>query len=145
MACLPKEGKEYLPSEVSFASAQKDKDKGGKPLPGREEDTPPPGKEAKGSRKRRFTFLELFAGFAGLSLAIAECMRYANVLTHDIKTGMDLLDEDDFMETHRMCEFHNVDWVHMAPVCRTMSRARRNDRHGKVKTLRTDDRPEGFG
>ena len=149
---LPR-GKEELPpppgkGAKTQATRRNEDGKEGRSLPrGKEELPPPPGKgaKAKAGRKRKFTFLELFAGLAGLSLAVSEAMQYATVLTHDIKLGMDLLEEDDFMETHRLCEVHDVDWVHMAPVCRTMSRARRNDKHGRVKTLRTDDRPEGFG
>ena len=37
------------------------------------------------------------------------------------------------------------DWKRMAPPCRTFTRARRNDHHGRVKKLRSDRKPEGFG
>ena len=37
------------------------------------------------------------------------------------------------------------DWKHFAPPCRTYTKARREDKHGKVKQLRSDGRPEGFG
>ena len=35
-------------------------------------------------------------------------------------------------------------WLHAAPPCKTFSRARRHDRHGKVDALRTQARPEGI-
>ncbi len=96
-------------------------------------------------RKKRFSFLELFAGLAGLSAAVGRILEGCWVATHDIKSGSDLADDDEFMRILRMSEKEQIDWTHMAPVCRTMSRARRNDKHGKVRVLRTDDRPEGFG
>ena len=36
-------------------------------------------------------------------------------------------------------------WKHFAPPCRTYTKARRVDTHGKVKRLRSDEKPEGFG
>ena len=38
-----------------------------------------------------------------------------------------------------------ADWVHGAPPCKTFSAARRVDAHARVKRLRTEERPEGFG
>ncbi len=81
----------------------------------------------------------------GLSLAVGRAVEGCWVATHDIKSGSDLLDDDEFMRIVRLTEEKEVDWVHMAPVCRTMSRARRSDKHGRVRILRTDDKPEGFG
>ena len=37
------------------------------------------------------------------------------------------------------------DWKHFAPPCRTYTKARRTDKHGKVKRLRSEEKPEGFG
>jgi hypothetical protein len=36
-------------------------------------------------------------------------------------------------------------WVHGAPPCKTFSSARRSDHFAKVKCLRTEERPQGFG
>jgi len=36
-------------------------------------------------------------------------------------------------------------WKHMAPPCKSFSRARRTDQFADVKILRSDSRPEGFG
>ena len=47
------------------------------------------------------------------------------------------MDEEDPSET--------ADWKHFAPPCRTMTKARRSDRYGKVPKLRSETRPEGFG
>ena len=33
----------------------------------------------------------------------------------------------------------------MAPPCRTFTRSRRSDQWAKVKVLRSDEKPEGFG
>ena len=44
-----------------------------------------------------------------------------------------------------MMEAEAPSWRHMAPPCRTFTKARRTDEHGTVKALRSKERPEGFG
>ena len=61
----------------------------------------------------------------------------------DYHTGQDLLEDDEFNKVARTCTAKDVDWLHMAPPCRTFTKARRNDKHGKVRTMRTAERPEG--
>ena len=43
----------------------------------------------------------------------------------------------------KICD--EADHGHFAPPCRTFSRARRCDEHGSVRTLRSDQHPEGWG
>ena len=93
----------------------------------------------------RWVFWELFAGFCGLSLAISAAMAGAAIVIEplDAYRGDDLLQDETFNKTTRKCRMDNVTWLHMAPPCRTFTKARRSDKHGTVKTLRTLERPEG--
>ena len=61
----------------------------------------------------------------------------------DFYTGQDLLKDEEYNKVARTCVAKDVDWVHMAPPCRTFSRARRTDEHGTVRVMRTPERPEG--
>ena len=51
----------------------------------------------------------------------------------------------EFLEMDEQDPSDTADWKHFAPACRTMTKARRNDGHGKVRKLQSETRPEGFG
>lgn len=94
---------------------------------------------------KRFTFLELFAGLAGLTLAVGRLGSLFTALSpNDSLYGDDMSDPDEFARIVRVLESEDVDWAHMAPVCRTMSAARRSDASGHVPVLRSPDKPEGW-
>ena len=87
------------------------------------------------------TFEELFAGEAGLTKAVD---KLGNGLIkvqrpHDTRYGQDITKDDEFVQ---MLEAAPPDWRHMAPPCRTFTRARRKDRHGCVQCLRTEEKPQ---
>ena len=91
--------------------------------------------------------LELFAGTAGLSQAVKvvneKTVRVLDPV--DEIFGANLLDDSNFCAVVEAAEKEKCGWIHMAPPCRTFSRARRKDKYGSVPVLRTDDKPEGFG
>ncbi len=58
--------------------------------------------------------------------------------------GSNLEDDQEFISLIEEKEEVAPDWYHMAPPCRTFTKARREDEHGKVKRLRSEKRPEGF-
>jgi hypothetical protein len=99
---------------------------------------------AKGSRKVRRTFLELFAGFCGLTLAVMIAFAGSVLALGPLEqsSGSDMLDDNVFRHASRTCKAKSLDWLHMAPPCRTFTKAKRNDAHGKVRTLRTKENPE---
>ena len=101
--------------------------------------------EKKPGRKRKFS--ELFAGFAGLTEAVRSICASVAVVTepHDKFYGSALEDDKEFLEMDEQDPSETADWKHFAPPCRTMTKARRSDRHGKVRKLRSEERPEGFG
>ena len=89
-------------------------------------------------------FLEIFIGSGSLSSAIhKEAGDYVQVLStpgssfSDVDVSADL----DF----EMLLDEPALWKHMAPPCKSFSRARRTDHVAVVKTLRSDSRPEGYG
>lgn len=92
-------------------------------------------------------FAELFARYAGLTRAIQdECAGAAQVRSpHDEMYGSDLGNDQEFTSLIEEEEEEAPDWCHMAPPCRTFTKARRKDRHGHVKQLRSERKPEGFG
>eukprot|EP00435_Cladocopium_sp_Y103_P045468 s273_g13.t1 len=98
---------------------------------------------AQGGRTKA-TFEELFAGEAGLTRAVGRIggERVQIRRPQDTKYGHDITDDREFLE---MMDAETPDWRHMAPPCRTFTKARRKDRHGTVAVLRSDSRPEGFG
>lgn len=100
---------------------------------------------SKGAAKARWTFWELFAGFCGLSLAVSAAMAGAAIVMDplDAYQGDNMLLDETFNRTARKCKMDNVSWLHMAPPCRTFTKARRSDEHGSVKELRTSECPEG--
>ena len=112
------------------------------------------------SRKRKFSdmaeeqlndtwFLELFAGEAGLTAAV----RRAGGLVHtpgDIHVNdrtlseLDLTDNQTFKKIKQWIKRKKIRWLHLAPPCRTFTRARRSDRIARVRKLRSHSKPEGF-
>eukprot|EP00438_Fugacium_kawagutii_P004240 Skav233304 [mRNA] locus=scaffold3742:106372:119257:- [translate_table: standard] len=93
-------------------------------------------------------FQEFFAGFAGLTHAVkAACKSLVWVAAaHDTRFGDDLLDDEEYSRLVSRTGKDVPTWLHAAcPPCRTFTRARRQDHHGTVPVLRTDERPEGFG
>ena len=97
------------------------------------------------SRKARFTFWGLFAGFCARSLAIAAaCGTEVLVLDPlDEDGGQDMLEDEVFNQTSRTCKAKSLDGLHMAPPCRTFTQAKRSGHHASVKVLRTRENPEG--
>ena len=93
------------------------------------------------------TFSELFAGQAGLTIAVQEiCAGWATARDpHDELFGGDLSNDQEFLAMVEEPAETTPDWKHMAPPCRTFTKARRKDKHANVKRLRSDDKPEGFG
>ena len=88
-------------------------------------------------------FWELFAGYEGLSLPVKKeaCGQVLPPL--DFHTGQDLLDDELFNKVTRRCTGEEITWVHMAPPCRTFTRARRTDASGSVRVMRTEEKPVG--
>ena len=89
-------------------------------------------------------FLELFRGAGGLSRRVqaragdrCEVLSRAKGPYEVINVGCD----EDFT---KILDAEAL-WVHGAPPCRTFSRARRSDQFARVKRLRTEERPKGFG
>ena len=108
----------------------------------------PTPKRAKATgRKQCAVFAELFAGQAGLTTAVQEiCGHLAGTRDpHDELMGSDLSNDQEFLAMVEEPAESVPDWKHMAPPCRTFTKARRKDEHANVKSLRSDRRPEGFG
>lgn len=95
------------------------------------------------------TFLEIFAGAAGLTAAVKRKGGIA-VDACDIQTGAEMIEEFDLLKTEsfkklkKMIKLRKIRWLHLAPPCKTFSRARRRDRWAKVRRLRSASKPEGF-
>ena len=96
-------------------------------------------------KMRPFQFGEFFAGYAGFSATMeelgGEAVRVSRPL--DGFEGWDILTDDGLQQGLDLCD--RLDHGHMAPPCRTYTRARRSDEHGVVKVLRSDTKPEGWG
>ena len=88
----------------------------------------------------RFLFLEVFRGAGGLSRAVQEIGGKKVVVLNEL-ADIDVSLDDDFAKLLQV----QADWVHGAPPCKTFSAARRVDIHARVKRLRSEDRPQGFG
>ena len=104
-----------------------------------------PGRPARQWKKRR-GFLELFAGLAGLTMAVqniatgkAEVLPPGELKNKDGK--FDLLDDHCLSCTAKEVD-ERVLWLHGAPPCHTFTFARRTDKHGKVPILQDPDHPE---
>ena len=104
---------------------------------------PQRGRRANGDS---FVFLELFAGMAGLTKAVAEiCTKVIALGAEDKRFGEDLTNDNSFVKMFDLAKAENVTWIHMAPPCRTFTRARRSDHHGTAKRLRSEGKPQGWG
>ncbi len=106
-----------------------------------------PGEVVKEEAGRAKVFLELFAGYAGLTEAIkATGSDWVTVRDpHDELYGSDLGNEEEFLEMIDEAPQDTPDWKHLAPPCRTFTKARRDDKHGRCRQLRSEGKPEGFG
>eukprot|EP00435_Cladocopium_sp_Y103_P014410 s3330_g3.t1 len=86
------------------------------------------------------TLLEVFAGFGGLTQAVRD-LGLPVKEPQDTRFGHDIASDEGFLTVLEV----RADWKHMAPPCRTFTKARRHDAHGKTKRLRSEGHPEGFG
>jgi hypothetical protein len=100
----------------------------------------PAGVRGDSAAPRRMAFLELFAGRAMLSEAMREAGGFI-VISSDLYTddGEDLRDPNVLARVLDRVE-KDVFWVHLAPVCRTYSQARK-----RAKVLRSTIHPEEHG
>eukprot|EP00913_Durusdinium_trenchii_P032307 g30249.t1 len=94
---------------------------------------------------RKYKFLELFAGKAGLSREVTRvCGNLVEVLDPlDVQGDWNVLEEEGFARARQAVL--KADHTHLAFPCRSFSRARRVDGYGAVPVIRTDERPEGWG
>ena len=99
------------------------------------------GNTAKTAKKT--LFWELFAGYAGLTCQVAKRKPGSTLPPLDIYQDGDLLLDDVFTKVVNTCNRERVHWVHMAPPCRTFTKAHRSDQFGEVRTMRTKEAPEG--
>ena len=95
--------------------------------------------------KKKFNFLELYAGFKGLSKAVLEVNGdQVHVLKPlELYDGWDILTPEGLNEARTLAK--EADRIHVAIPCRSYTRARRSDVHGTVPTVRSEARPEGWG
>ena len=91
-------------------------------------------------------FFELFAGAASLSAAVQALAPAAHVIraADAWRDGDQDLLQDEFLH-YCVTEARQAYWLHQAPPCRTFTRSRRSDKWGKVRQLRSDEKPQGFG
>ena len=90
-----------------------------------------------------------FAGEAGLTRTVER--RVGTVFNpadiqqnHFVKKTFNLLCKTAFKELKKKIKGRQIRWVHLAPPCKTFSRARRRDRHAKARILRTRTFPGGL-
>eukprot|EP00435_Cladocopium_sp_Y103_P016613 s3999_g4.t1 len=86
------------------------------------------------------TLMELFAGFGGLTQAVRD-LGLPVKEPQDTRFGHDIASDEGFLAVLEA----KADWKHMALPCRTFTKARRQDAHGRTKRLRTEGHPEGYG
>ena len=92
----------------------------------------------------RPAFLELFAGKAGLTQQVRE-LGLLVLEPRDLRgDGTDLSNDTVLREIIGLIRGGQVRWLHLAPPCRTFSRARRTDRFGAVQPLRSSQFPGGI-
>lgn len=103
-------------------------------------------KGLEGSIVQRFKFLELFAGQAGFSGAVelaggelVEVMNHQDSWT----TSWDILVDEDFERARAWVR--EADHTHLAPPCKSFTKARRSDKFGATKVVRSQAQPEGWG
>jgi len=58
--------------------------------------------------------------------------------------AVDLLDKAVFNKYVGLARRGGIRWLHRGPPCKTFSRARRVDRHGSARILRSERFPEGL-
>ena len=97
---------------------------------------------SKNPRAGAATFVEVFAGVAGLTAAVKRRGMPATALTdwdptYTRKLAFDLLRTSDFNKLCRMIKRGKVKWLHAAPPCKTFSRARRKDKYATCRVLRS--------
>jgi len=97
-------------------------------------------------------FLELFAGAGGLSAAVARLglpvhrpvdARSAQGEVIGLSVG-DLRHGKVFAFYLKLARSGRVSWLHGGPPCKTFTRARRNDRFGRARKLRSELHPAGL-
>jgi len=97
-------------------------------------------------------FLELFAGAGGLTAAVARLglpthqlvdVRGSQGEVLDLAVG-DLLDPRVFRYYVQLTRRGRLRWLHGGPPCKTFTKARRRDRFGTARTLRSDQYPGGL-
>ena len=100
----------------------------------------------EGQSVRPFRFLELFAGQAGFSGAVklaggdlVEVMNHQDSWT----TKWDILVDEDFEKARGWVR--EADHTHLAPPCKSFTKARRSDKFGTTKVVRSQAQPEGWG
>ena len=94
-------------------------------------------------------FLEIFAGAAGLTSAVKRVGGVAisacdiNSDTAEVKV-FDLTNNACFKEVKTLLKRKKVRWLHLAPPCKTFSKARKRDKWAKVRKLRSRAKPDGL-
>jgi len=97
-------------------------------------------------------FLELFAGAGGLTAAVARLglpvhqpvdVRSTQGEVIDL-VGGDLLDPRVYRYYVQLARKGKVRWLHGGPPCKTFTKARRRDKFGTARVLRSDQHPEGL-
>ena len=95
-------------------------------------------------------FLELFAGKARLTAAVR---KHADVcIPQDIFNARgehrgieyDLTNPRVVKQIKAMIRRGEIRWLHCAPPCKTFSKARRRDKWGRARILRSEAKPMGF-
>ena len=94
------------------------------------------------------TFLELFAGEAGLTKAVQRAggvvMDPVDVNDNDATVNFDLRKTGHFKKLKKLIKEKKVRWLHLAPPCKTFSRARRRDKYANARRLRSVQFPGGL-
>jgi hypothetical protein len=90
---------------------------------------------------RKFVFGEFFAGMGGLSTAVLEIgaglAELGSIERLDAYDGeWNILDDVHFEKGKHLCQT-DLDHVHIAPPCRTLTEARRSGEHGSVVVMRS--------
>ena len=94
-------------------------------------------------------FLELFAGAGGLTAAVKRMGVPVRPALDVAGKGIDadyadLMDDKVFRNLLKAAKRGRIRWLHGGPPCKTFTRARRKDKHGRARTLRSDQHPDGL-
>ncbi|CAK9112875.1 unnamed protein product [Durusdinium trenchii] len=108
-----------------------------------------PDEQWKETRLRKFVFGEFFAGMGGFSTAVLDiCETHVKLGSLErldaYDQSWDILNDEDYVKAKELCNTE-LDHGHFAPPCRTLTEARRTDKHGFVPILRSASKPEGWG